>query len=168
MIWIRSHKFDPRARVIADRHYNRQKLGSPQFCPPGKTVVLYAEKDAGRALWVSSFQEFVMHAWPGAWNCSTFRNESCGLSSELIRDAISATIYEWGDPPAEGMITFVNAGKVKRKRDPGRCFVKAGFTPCGRTKVNELHVLRILPEDMPEPKAPMVRQLSLFEARRPA
>ena len=25
------------------------------------------------------------------------------------------------------MITFVDADKVRRKRDPGRCYIKAGF-----------------------------------------
>ncbi len=39
MIWHISHRADPFARDIADRHYNRQKIGSPQFVPPGRCLV---------------------------------------------------------------------------------------------------------------------------------
>lgn len=49
MIWSLSDRFDPRARGLADRHYNRQKPGTPQFVPPGRCLVLYAETDTGRA-----------------------------------------------------------------------------------------------------------------------
>ena len=31
--WVRTNKFDQRARLVADGHYNRQKVGSPQFAP---------------------------------------------------------------------------------------------------------------------------------------
>ena len=61
--WILSHRANPVAREIADRHYNRQKIGAPQFVPPGRCVVLRAH----RALWVTSwpFREYVKHAWGG-------------------------------------------------------------------------------------------------------
>ena len=67
MRWALSHRFDARALPLADRHYNRQKVGSPQFVPPGRCLVLLTE-DA-RALWVTSwpFAEFTKHAWAGAW-----------------------------------------------------------------------------------------------------
>lgn len=107
------------------------------------------------AVWVTSwpFAEYVKHAWPGAWVCSIFRNEGAGLSSDLIRDAVAATRAFYGEPPALGMITFVNADKVRPKRDPGRCFVKAGFRRVGFTK-GGLVALQLLPADMPEPAAP--------------
>lgn len=38
-VWALSHRADARALPIADRHYNRQKIGSPQFVPPGRCVV---------------------------------------------------------------------------------------------------------------------------------
>ncbi len=38
--WQRVAKFDPRAVALADRHCSRRKIGSPQFMPPGQTVVL--------------------------------------------------------------------------------------------------------------------------------
>ena len=59
MNWRLSHRADARALPIADRHYNRQKVGTPQFVPPGRCLVLLTE-DAG-ALWVTSwpFAEYV-------------------------------------------------------------------------------------------------------------
>lgn len=53
MRWHISDRADPRARVIADRHYNRQKIGTPQFVPPGRCLVLLTEK--ADALWITSF-----------------------------------------------------------------------------------------------------------------
>lgn len=78
MMWAVSHRFDVRALPLADRHYNRRKVGSPQFVPPGRCVVLLTP--AADALWVSSwpFAEYVRHAWPGAWVNSLFRREGGG------------------------------------------------------------------------------------------
>jgi hypothetical protein len=75
MQWERSHRFDARALPLADRHYNRRKVGSPQFVPPGRCLVLLTP-DA-TALWTTSwpFAEYVRHAWPGAWVNSLFRRE---------------------------------------------------------------------------------------------
>lgn len=149
--WWLSDRADPMALPIADRHYNRQKPGTPQFVPPGRCLVLLTA-DAG-ALWVSSwpFAEYVRHAWPGAWVCSCFRRESGPLASELVRSAVAATRAVW-EPPELGMVTFVDASKTRRKRDPGRCFLKAGFRNVGYTK-GGLVALQMLPSEMPEPLA---------------
>lgn len=148
MAWRLSHRADPEAVALADRHYSRQKPGTPQFVPPGRCVVLVTT--CGKAVWVTSwpYAEYVKHAWPGAWVCSIFRNEGAGLSSDLIREAIAITRSIW-EPPALGLVTFVDAAKVRRKRDPGRCFIKAGGRPVGRTK-GGLHAIQFLPGDMPE------------------
>lgn len=149
-MWRRSHRFDARALPLADRHYNRRKIGSPQFVPPGRCLVLLTE--VADALWVTSwpFAQYVRHAWPGAWVCSLFRNESPGLSSDLIREAVAVTRGVFGEPPPLGMVTFVNAEKTRRKRDPGRCYVRAGWTRVGFTK-SGLVALQILPGEMPAP-----------------
>src|SRR5262245_7684536 len=120
--WWLSHRADPRALPIADRHYNRQKPGTPQFVPPGRCLVLLSQK--ADALWVSSwpFAKYVKHAWAGAWICSCFRNESETLSSDLIREAVAISRWFWGEPPELGMVTFVDTTKVRRKRDWGRCY----------------------------------------------
>lgn len=175
MIWRISHRADPHVVPIADRHYNRQKIGSPQFAPPGRCFVLragtiaqLAEPWQGGAFWITSwpFAQYVRHAWAGAWVNSAFRNEGAGLSSDLIRQAISATRSEWPDAPSLGLITFVDHSKIKGKRDPGYCYLKAGFEPArcpqhatkesscaachGRTRAG-LVALQLLPHAMPVP-----------------
>jgi hypothetical protein len=54
------------------------------------------------------------------------------------------------------MVTFVDAEKVRRKRDPGRCYRKAGFRHVGFTK-GGLWTFQMLPSDMPAPMAPVNR-----------
>jgi hypothetical protein len=78
----------------------------------------------------------------------------------LIREATAATRAQW-QPPELGLITFVNAGKVRRKRDPGRCFIRAGFRNVGFTK-GGLVALQLLPADMPDAAAPKQRQERLI------
>lgn len=139
---------------IADRHYNRQKIGSPQFAPPGRCIVFKTQ--GVTAFWITSwpFAEYVKHAWAGAWVNSAFRNEAgqTDLSSELIREAVAATLAHYKTAPELGMITFVDGTKVKRKRDFGRCYLRAGFHHVGFTK-GGLVALQMLPADMPEPQA---------------
>ena len=124
MEWRLSHRGDRAALPLADRHYNRQKPGTPQFVPPGRCVVLLAGAPP-RALWVSSwpFAEYVRHAWAGAWMCTCFRNEGAGLSSALITEAVAVTRWVWGMPPPLGMVTFVNPWKVNRAK--GRAALRA-------------------------------------------
>ena len=143
MIWTHSHRADPPAVVIADRHYNRQKPGTPQFVPPGRCLVLKAPG----AVWVTSWPkaEYVKHAWAGAWVNTMFRRESGPLASDMIREAIAWTVAQWNDVPPLGLISFVDAGKVKHKRDPGRCYRRAGFTLVGESK-GGLLCFQILPD----------------------
>jgi hypothetical protein len=79
------------------------------------------------------------------------------LSSELVRQAVQATKWYWGDPPPLGMVTFVDTTKVRRKRDWGRCYRKAGWHEVGKTK-GGLIVLQILPDEMPSAMAPLTTQ----------
>lgn len=161
MRWIRSHRADAEVRPLADRHYNRQKVGSPQFAPPGRCLVLKT-RDLD-AFWITSwpFAAYVKHAWAGAWVCSAFRNEGAHLSSELIREAVAATLDEYGPAPELGMVTFIDAAKVRRKRDPGRCYLRAGFQRAGTTQ-GGLIALQLLPADMPPPARPHLSALFAF------
>lgn len=155
MIWSLSTRAREDSRNIADRHYNRQKIGTPQFVPPGRCLVLHAQTDAGIALWVTSwpFAEYTKHEWAGAWVCSAFRNEGAGIASDMISAAVAATRSHFGEPPALGMITFVNRAKVKPTKVRGAqvwgwTYRKAGFRDAGETK-GGLLALQLLPEDMP-------------------
>jgi len=192
MRWHVSHRCDAGVRPLADRHYNRQSIGADNFVPPGRCLVL--RTDPMRAFWVTSwpFAEFVRHAWGGAWVCSAFRNEGgAGVSSDLIIEAVAATRHRWPDVPALGMITFVDASKVKAKGKPGLCYKIAGFrqppcawcSPCGkfggpyhgpfcerchdfkgraRTE-GGLVVWQMRPEDMPPAEVPHGGQATMFD-----
>ena len=62
------------------------------------------------------------------------------------------------------MVTFVDATKTRRKRDPGRCYVRAGWTRLEeRTKEDGLIVLQLLPDEMPVPSPPIGAQLGLLD-----
>lgn len=144
--------------MIADRHYNRQKIGAPQFVPPGRCLVLKRPD----AFWVTSFPfaQYVKHAWAGAWVCSAFRREKeCAIpASELIRDALAATRWKFGDPPELGMVTFLDKSKVKSipvrgKETWGRTWLLAGFMQVGKTK-GGLLAFRIEPSFIPEAICP--------------
>lgn len=162
MIWRKSHRCDPKTKVLADRHCNRQNPESPQFVPPGRCLVLRATSED--AFWVSSwpFEEYTKHEWAGAWICTAFRNEGSLLSSSLVVQAESATRWYWGEPPELGFVTFVNRDKVRKKRDFGRCYRKAGWVEIGETK-GGLLALGHSKELIPDPKPPIGVNLRLFE-----
>lgn len=151
MKWEKSNRANVFAVHLADNHYNRQKPGTPQFVPPGRCLVLLEK--TGSAVWVTSwpYAQYVKHAWAGAWVNSIFRNENRdNLSSDLIVEALAYTRGFWGDPPPLGLVSFVDASKIKHKRDPGRCYVKAGAKHVGFTK-GGLYVFQFLLEDFPAP-----------------
>lgn len=160
-VWCVSWRGDPRARELADRHYNRQSVGAAQFVPPGRCLVLLTP--GAEALWVTSWPvaEYVQHEWAGAWINSCFRREGGQLlASDLIREAVAATLARWPEPPELGMISFVDPRKVRRKRDPGRCYLRAGFKLVGKTK-GGLLAFQMLPTDMPDPAEAFPPQLRL-------
>lgn len=148
-LWRQLHRADPEARDVADRHYNRQKPGTPQFVPPGRCMVL---KRKG-CFWITSFPfaRYVKHEWAGAWVCTAFRRERGPLASELIKEAVALTVqYHFDKPswavdplPHLGMITFIDERKVREKADFGRCYLMVGFMVEGRTKKDDLLALRL-------------------------
>ncbi len=139
MLWQLSHRFDKRALPLADRHYNRQKIGSPQFVPPGRCKVFLGVDE--KALWVTSWPiaAYVKHAWADAWVNSLFRNEGETRASDLIREALLYSMYFWNDPPEMGCVTFVDPRFVpptivRSEKLYGYCYKKAGFEHVGFTK----------------------------------
>ncbi|MCI3922445.1 hypothetical protein MO973_19620 [Paenibacillus sp. TRM 82003] len=136
--WMVTHKGDRSCRILADRHYSRQSIGSNQFCRPGRNLVLRTTR--GDAVWVT---------WQGirddgfdAWECTIFRNESAQLSSDMIEWAVEATRKEWGTPPKDGIITYVWGDKVK-SANPGYCFKQAGWKAIGKSKQRGLILLQL-------------------------
>jgi hypothetical protein len=166
MIWHVSHRFAPRAVRLADRHYSRRKIGSPQFVAPGRCLVLATE--SADAVWVTSapLPEYTKHDWPGAWVCTFFRNESEHKASTLIRQAVSATLSAWGPLPGPGFISFVDPARVRPKANPGHCYVIAGFRQIGATGGghgrNPLLVFGLDPSKAPEPRPAIGAQRALI------
>lgn len=107
------------------------------------------------------------------------------MSSELIREAVAATRWRWPTIPPLGMVSFIDTTKVKRKRDPGRCYLKAGWhypdcADCEGKGVDEdgegcelcgetgrartkggLVVVQLLPSEMPPPREPIGATMEL-------
>lgn len=169
MRWVESHRAERSARLIADRHYNRQKPGTKQFVPPGRCLV-FRTPDCS-ALWVTSwpFARYVKHDWPGAWICSAFRRESwsADLASDLIREAVAATLAEWPEPPTQGMVSFIDPRKVKPVMRRGRLvygltWIKAGFRLLDVKTKGGLLVVQMEPADMPQP-VPARQEMPLFD-----
>lgn len=137
--WHRVKRTDKRALDLADRHYSRQTVGAVEFMSNGKTLVLLT-LDA-RAVWgaIENLDPNGGHRW----RCAIFRNEGAVRSSELVREATTRTYLYWrrhyGGIPAVPLTTEIDPSKVKRKRDPGRCFLRAGWR-----KVDERRGLVVL------------------------
>ena len=132
--WVRVTKFDPRAAALADRHYSRRTKGSPQFMPPGETIVLLTA-DA-RAVWGwwrphPASGIVAMNGLDG-WTCTIFRNESSILSSQLILEAEEYLYLANVTVGKDGLITYVFDKKIK-SCNPGYCFKKAGWVVRGRS-----------------------------------
>ena len=173
-MWHMSHRADPTARELADRHYNRQKIGAPGIAPPGRCLVLVTA--CRRAFWITSwpFAEYVRHAWAGAWMCSAFRSEGAGRASDMIRAAVSATRARYGEPPPIGMITFIDREKVRPTMVRGKpvwgwTWRKAGFVEVGETQ-GGLLAMQLLPDRMPDAESAMPRiwqDLPLFAEAAP-
>lgn len=169
--WRLSWRADPAAMALADRHYNRQKIGAPQFVPPGACFVL---RTADRsAVWVTSnpIAQYVQHAWAGAWVNSLFRNEGSHRSSDLIAWAVAHTRAEWPTVPELGIVSFVDAAKTEPKELPGWCYRRAGWSHVGFTQ-GGLYVFQQLSDrrikrrgkPMPDPEPVPGSQATLWEA----
>jgi hypothetical protein len=128
-LWRVSHKYDRDGARLADGHYSRRKVGSPQFMPPGETVVLV--RDGAVFGWWRPAPSSGLRAMNGldGWTCSIFRNVSDVLSSELILAAERELVRAQKQDPAcgpDGLLTYVLDAKV-RSANPGFCFKRAGW-----------------------------------------
>lgn len=168
MRWARTNKADPLAVALANRHYPR-RAPARQVGAPGPTVVLRTPE--GDALWTLAAS---LHprtdGRPWAWANGHFRNESEHRASELILEALAACRHVLGDPPADGVVTYVNPAKVRPNRQPGRVYMRAGFVVDGTTDPVKArkHARPILvrlwlaPELVPPAAAPLELAPALF------
>ena len=135
--WWRVERDDPRARRVVDAeppHYSRQTPGAAEFMSSGRTLVLLTDDE--RAVWGAI--ENLDPAGGLHWRVSLFRNLGSGLSSGLVREATCRTFAFWerhyGARPPVPLRTEVNPARVRRKRDPGRCFLRAGWLRVGMSR----------------------------------
>lgn len=142
--WIQIRDADPTARSIFDRHYSRYHYADgrkpAKFIGPGEYMLLITQ-DA-RAIF--AWRKFISADGQQGVNCAIFRNEGtdAGIASDLIRAADALAWLRW---PGERHYTYVNPRGIRHKRDPGRCFIKAGWKRCGITKTRKYLIFEILP-----------------------
>jgi hypothetical protein len=138
--WFPARDADPRARALFDRHYSRRSYRDgrrpAKFIGPGEYMLLvsrdYDAMFAWRlfrddALWLTEDGSALT---PHGVNCAIFRNESATLSSTLIREACEIASRRW---PGRHAYTYVNPRRI-RSRNPGCCFLKAGWSRVGATR----------------------------------
>jgi len=128
--WIEVSKCDKKAIAFCQPHYSIATPNSRELGPPGQKILLMGED--GKAVWGShrpapwakgrKGQIERMDGFRGH-SCFIFRNDGGPQSSGLIRQAVAITAMEWNLAP---FITYVSINKIRCK-EPGKCFVKAGF-----------------------------------------
>lgn len=106
--------------MFSDGHYSRQSPGSPQFMPPGETVVL---RDAAGLILFGWLKQQYRDDREAGICCSILRNESARLSSEIILEAEEWAIARLGN---QRFFTYVRPDKIKSV-NPGYCFKMAGW-----------------------------------------
>jgi hypothetical protein len=127
--------------LISRRHYadGRKPL---LFVGPGEKLVLVTPDALALFVW----RKFLSITHEEGVNCAVFRNEGPKLSSELIKAAVELAWERW---PGERLYTYINPRKIRHKRDPGRCFLRAGWRHVGWTKDQGLRILEIRPSSPP-------------------
>ena len=132
--WQQVGKFDPRTADLADRHYSRRKVGSPQFMPPGQTLILLSHDERAVFGWWRPHPASGLQSMNGldGWTCTIFRNESSVLASLLILDAEEALYRTGHDIGPDGLLTYVWDSRV-RSVNPGFCFKQAGWQRAGKS-----------------------------------
>jgi hypothetical protein len=120
------------------RHYSSKKANRIEgdgalFVGPGEKLVLRTARADAVFVW-RKFIDDGIDARTGekqqGVNCAIFRNESEHLSSCLIQQADSIADNVWTD---RRHYTYVDSERVASK-NPGFCFLAAGWRRCGLTK----------------------------------
>ena len=129
-LWWLTKDGDKDCLAMYERHYSAYRYADGRkrtlFVGPGEKVVLRTE--SADAVW--AWRKFIDDSGQQGINCAVFRNESKHKSSELIRQADAIADCLW---PDSRHYTFVNAERVASK-NPGFCFIAAGWRKCGKTK----------------------------------
>ncbi len=140
--WLSVKDGDPRAAGIHSRHYSRYQYKDGRrnlhgyanrflIIGPGEKLVLLGNDERALFGWRrgnDASQGYCV-------SCTVFRNEGERLSSDLIREADTLAWVKWPDETRH--VTYVDPQKVA-SRNPGYCFIMAGWSKCGVTKSGKL------------------------------
>lgn len=129
-LWWLTKDGDRACLALYERHYSAYRYADGRtrrlFVGPGEKVVL--RTDAGDAFFI--WRRFIDASGQQGINCAAFRNEGAHRSSELIRQADAIADCLWPDCRH---YTYVDSTRVA-SRNPGYCFLAAGWQRCGFTK----------------------------------
>jgi len=145
-MWWLSQDGDLDCLDMYERHYsaNQYQDGRKRklFVGPGDKVVLRTERADACFVWRKFIDDCIDDRTgerQSGINCAVFRNESPLKSSGLIRQADAIADCLWTD---RRHYTYVDTKKV-RSKNPGFCFIAAGWRRCGWTKSGLLILERI-------------------------
>jgi hypothetical protein len=128
--WIIGQDGEPELRAMYERHYTCRVYTDGRdvklFGGPGEKIILTTPKRDALFVW----RKFIDASNQTGVNCAVFRNESKVLASTLIRQADTIADFIW---PGERHYTYVRQEAVK-SRNPGWCFICAGWEKVGFTK----------------------------------
>lgn len=133
-LWWVTKDGDLACMALHERHYSRYEYADGRtrklFVGPGDKLVLRTERGDACFVW----RRFIDDSGQRGINCAIFRNESEHLSSLLIRQADAIADEVWTD---RRHYTYVDSEKVASK-NPGFCFIAAGWKRCGMTQSGKL------------------------------
>jgi hypothetical protein len=133
-LWYLTKDGDRSCLALYERHYSCYEYADgrarTQFVGPGETIVLRTGDCDAMFVWRKYIDDTVPKQ--EGVECAVFRNEAPKRyqSSELIRQADAIADRVW---PGERHYTKVDPQAVG-SRNPGFCFVAAGWRRCGMTK----------------------------------
>ncbi len=131
LIWLPVPDGNADARALYHRHYSRYVYRDgrqpKKILGPGEYLLLLTPDCTAVFAWRLFIDKCPL---AGGLNCAIFRNEGDRLSSELIQEADELAWLRW--PKIARHYTYVNPRKVQ-SRNPGYCFIKAGWHKCGVT-----------------------------------
>jgi hypothetical protein len=129
-VWFVTRDGDRDCLALYERHYSAYRYADGRtrvlFVGPGDKLVLRTERGDAFFVW----RRFIDDSGQQGVNCAAFRNESEHLSSALVRQADAIADATWTD---RRHYTYVDRSKVASK-NPGFCFLAAGWQRCGQTK----------------------------------
>ena len=135
--WWLTKDGDVDCLAMYERHYSSYRYADKRtrrlFVGPGEKVVLRTEDGRAFFVWRKFIDDCIDERTgerQAGVNCAAFRNESGIRSSALVAQADAVADCLWPDCRH---YTYVDPSRVK-SRNPGYCFLVAGWRRCGVTK----------------------------------